>query len=78
MQRSGLSLGVMGNARVGANARYGNTPAPTTAGEAAYGTALNTAPASAALTPAEPGGLAFWLGVAGIALLGGLYWSLPG
>ena len=74
----GLSLGVGASVRGGVQSRYGGTQAPTTAGQAAFGPGLDTAASTAALTPSQPGGLAFWLGLAGVALVAWTYYSLPG
>jgi hypothetical protein len=73
-----LDMRMGGSARAGAQARYGNSPAPTTATEAAYGTAL--APSgglSSLLMPNDATGVALWVGVAGLAWLLFLYYSLP-
>jgi hypothetical protein len=74
----GLNLGVAGDIRAGAQSRYGNSPAPTTAQAAAFGTANSTVTATAALTPTDGTGLAFWVGAAGIVGLLFIYYSLPG
>lgn len=75
---SGLNL--MGGAQVTARAqaRAGTVAAPATASAAAFGTSLTPAHSATALAPTNPGGLAFWIGIAGVAVLGLLYWSLPG
>jgi hypothetical protein len=62
----------------GPQPRYGSAAAPTSAQEAAFGTANAPASPIAALSPANPGGLAFWIGVTGTAFLILLYRSLPG
>ena len=62
----------------GPAARYGNVPAPTSSTEAAFGTANGPSAPMSALSPANPGGLAFWVGVVGVAGLVLLYRSLPG
>lgn len=74
----GLNLGVAGDIRAGSQSRYGNSPAPTTAQAAAYGTANDTASATAALSPTDAPGLAFWVGALGVAGLVFIYYSLPG
>lgn len=74
----GLSLMGGGDIRAGTQARYGNSPAPTTASAAAFGTALEPANAQTALAPTDPAGLAFWVGAAGVAGLLFIYYSLPG
>lgn len=74
----GLSLGVGGSVRAGAQSRYGNAPAPTTAQAAAYGTANDVSTPTAALTPTTGTGLAFWVGAVGIVGLVFIYYSLPG
>jgi hypothetical protein len=76
----GLNLGVGAQVRgtaIGSNA-YGASPPPTTATAAAFGPAATPAASSANLTPTTPGGLAFWVGVAGVAFLAAVYYSLPG
>lgn len=60
----------------GPQARYGNAANPTTATEAAFGTA--NAPQGSGLHPGTPGGLAFWAGIGGVVFLLVLYKSLPG
>lgn len=58
--------------------RYGNAAAPVTAQEAAFGTANSPSSPAMALHPANPGALAFWIGVTGTVFLIVLYRSLPG
>jgi hypothetical protein len=75
----GLSLGAGAQVRAGAGApMWGSSPAPTTATEAAYGTAAAPSAATSSLTPTNPAGLAFWIGIAGVTFLVGVYYSLPG
>lgn len=75
---AGMDLGIGAQARASAQARYGSIPNPTSASEAAYGTAQDVASSRGALGPNHPAGLALWVGLAGFAFLGALYWSLPG
>lgn len=75
---SGLNLGVAGDIRAGTQSRYGNSPAPTTAQAAAFGTANDTASSVSALAPNDGTGLAFWVGALGVAGLLFIYYSLPG
>lgn len=77
---AGLNLGVGAQVRgtsVGGNS-WGASPPPTTATAAAFGPSATPAASSASLTPSSPGGLAFWVGVAGLVFLGAVYYSLPG
>lgn len=75
---AGLNLGIGAQARAQAQARYGSNPAPTTASEAAYGSAPDVASSRGALAPSHPAGVALWVGLGGAAFLIALYWSLPG
>lgn len=75
----GLSLGAGAQVRTGGNYGFSSqSPQPTTATAAAFGPSSAPAPMSSNLSPANAGGLAFWVGVAGVALLVGIYYSLPG
>lgn len=74
----GLSLGVGGSVRAGAQSRYGSAPAPTTAQAAAYGPANDVTTPTSALAPTTGTGLAFWVGAVGVAGLVFIYYSLPG
>jgi len=57
--------------------RFGNTPSPSSATEAAFGTGV-VPNANAGLTPTAPVGLAFWTGVIAVVGLVIIYRSLPG
>lgn len=59
-------------------ARYGTSPQPMTATEAAFGPANEPAGAASALNPGGPGGLALWAGIGGVVFLYLVYRSLPG
>ena len=74
----GLDLGAGATVRAGSQSRYGNSPAPTTASAAAFGTANDVNASTAALTPSTGPGLAFWTGAVGVAGLLFIYYSLPG
>lgn len=74
----GLNLGVGAQVRGTTVNPGGSQPNPTTATAAAFGPAATPATSTAALTPSSPGGLAFWVGVAGLVFLVGVYYSLPG
>ena len=58
--------------------RAGSVPQPGTASQAAYGQALSPASGAAPLSPNDAGGIAIWTGIAGVAALVALYYSLPG
>lgn len=76
---SGLNLGVMGGVRAGTGYGY-QTTAPTTATDAGFGPGASVAgsPSSSnALTPNDPFGVAFWVGVGSLALLVFIRHSLP-
>lgn len=74
---AGLNLGANVGAR--AQAYYGGSPAPQTATEAAFGPGLAPAPGAASvLSPTHPAGIAFWVGIIGVAGLLAVYYSLPG
>lgn len=62
----------------GPQARKGSVPQPTTASQAAWGTSLTASVGAAALMPNDAGGLAIWVGLAGVAALALIYYSLPG
>jgi hypothetical protein len=62
----------------GPQPRYGNAASPTSVQEAAFGTANSPDSPMMGLHPANPGALAFWIGVAGTVFLVVLYRSLPG
>lgn len=72
----GLELGVMGGVR----AKPTNMSSATTATEAAFGPGYTRAgmPSTAdALTPNDPFGITFWVGVVALALLIVVRQSLP-
>ncbi len=69
-----MGLGV----RAAPQARYGSDPAPSSATEAAYGTANAPRYGGFGLMPTDVSGVAFWTGVAGFVFLVVLYHSLPG
>lgn len=74
---SGLSLGANVGAR--GQAFYGSSSTPATASEAAFGPALAPSPGiGGAFSPTQPAGIALWVGLAGVAFLAFLYYSLPG
>lgn len=75
---AGMQLGVGGDIRAGSQSRYGNSPSPTTAQAAAFGTANDVGSSVSALAPNEGTGLAFWVGALGVAGLLFIYYSLPG
>jgi hypothetical protein len=75
---SGLNLGVMGSVRAGAGTGY--QTGPVSAAEAGFGPgySVSGAPSSTnALTPNDPFGVAFWVGVGSLALLLFIRHSLP-
>jgi hypothetical protein len=74
----GLNLGAGAQVRVGAPYNYGSVSAPTTASQAAFGPGIDAAASVSALSPTNPAGLATWTGIAGLALLIFIYYSLPG
>ena len=69
-----IQAGARGTVRAGA------APArPATASEAAYGPAVSrSGMAGSPLAPNDAGGIAFLVGVAGVAALVLIYYSLPG
>lgn len=73
----GLQLGAGAQVRARGSYSYGDAPTPTTATEAAFGTANAPASSGAALSPSHPAGMTFWAGVAGVAFLLLVYYSLP-
>ena len=74
----GLSLGAGATVRAGSQSRYGNSPSPTTASAAAFGTANDVSSSTSALSPTNGSGLAFWTGAVGVIGLLCIYYSLPG
>lgn len=74
----GLNLGVGANVRGRAQAFGGNSPPPTTATQAAFGSAVAPSAGVSSFMPNTPGGLSVIIGLAGLALLAFTYWSLPG
>ena len=75
---AGLNLGVGANVGARAQSYYGSDSAPTTATQAAFGTANTVSAGPSALTPTHPAGVALWVGLAGVVFLVGLYYTLPG
>ncbi len=65
-------------ARLGGTARYGNSPAPSSATEAAYGVGSAPPAPRSGLHPFTTVGASFWLGVGGAVFLVLVYRSLPG
>ncbi|MGH7484003.1 MAG: hypothetical protein ACREMY_00180 [bacterium] len=76
---AGLNLGGGAQVRVGAQANYGNLANPANSLEAGFG--LGGSDGSdqgiGALSPNDPAGITFWVGLASTGLLLFLYWSLP-
>lgn len=73
----GLSLGAGAQVRAGSGYSFSDQVAPTTATQAAFGTEMTPASSTASLAPTHPAGVVFWAGVAGVAFMLFLYWSLP-
>jgi hypothetical protein len=76
----GLNLGVMGGVKATAGNGYTSVAAPATASEAGFGpgyTAAGGPSTMTALTPNDPFGIAFWLGVGAVAALLVIRHSLP-
>lgn len=74
----GLNLRGGANVSVSPQAFSGSVPNPSSASQAAFGPGVNAASSASALNPTNPAGLATWTGLAGLALLLFIYYSLPG
>lgn len=74
----GLNLGAGAQVRARGQASFGDVqPAATTATQAAFGTEAAPASSTSALAPNHPAGVVFWAGIAGVAFMLFLYYSLP-
>lgn len=75
----GLSLGTGAQVNARGNLSYSDSPVPaaTTATQAAFGTEMAPASSTSVLAPSHPAGVVFWAGVAGVAFMLFLYYSLP-
>lgn len=80
MYGGGLNLSAGGQVRLGAPTSFSSAPMAATATEAAFGpgyTQAGSPDAKAALFPNDPFGMAFWLGVAAVAALVFIRYTLP-
>lgn len=76
----GLNLGVFGGVKTSAGSGFSNASPDATASAKAFGqgyTAAGSPSTQQALTPNDPFGIAFWGGVAAVALLLVIRHSLP-
>lgn len=73
-----MDMGLGGADTVGvAMPRYGSSPAPSNATEAAFGAGVAVGPRLGGLHPGTPAGFIFWVAIGSTALLAFLYVTAP-